>query len=108
MEMEGAWWKAHLRLGEAFMRLERYNDAVQVDTIPHPRFPPPTHFPDSALQNTQASVQECSKAGYRNEAHDKIMCPPHVPPPPLPALPQLPTPAICRACSVAPSRLTPS
>ena len=91
MEMEGAWWKAHLRLGEAFMRLERYNDAVQVDTIPHPRFPPPTHFPDSALQNTQASVQECSKAGYRNEAQARQD---HVSPPrPPPGPPTAPNPS---------------
>jgi hypothetical protein len=30
VEMEGTWWKAHLRLGEAYMRLERFQDAVQV------------------------------------------------------------------------------
>ena len=52
---------------------------------PHPRFPPPTHFPDSALQYTQASVQECSKAGYRNEAQarqDHVSpCVPPTPPP---------------------------
>eukprot|EP00291_Cryptomonas_curvata_P008660 CAMPEP_0172202662 /NCGR_PEP_ID=MMETSP1050-20130122/30798_1 /TAXON_ID=233186 /ORGANISM="Cryptomonas curvata, Strain CCAP979/52" /LENGTH=125 /DNA_ID=CAMNT_0012880681 /DNA_START=140 /DNA_END=514 /DNA_ORIENTATION=+ len=29
VDTEGTWWKAHLRLGEAYMRLERYDEAVQ-------------------------------------------------------------------------------
>ena len=88
MEMEGAWWKAHLRLGEAFMRLERYNDAVQVDTIPTRASPPPPISPTPpsnthklAFKNAQRQVIEMRRRP------DKIMCPPHVPPPGPPTAP---------------------
>ena len=30
VELEGTWWKAYLRLGEAYMRVEQFDDAVKV------------------------------------------------------------------------------